>query len=163
MAEYYAVLSKAISGLTNTAPETRRAVYDKARSALVSQLKAIEPPLATTEISRQRLELEEAIRRVEREIQSGTMPAPPRPAITLPSGQAPPVRSAGGDGSNGDGGRRTPQDIFRQAIHEAEARGTQGPADAPAMPQETPERVGATRPPPIIRGRPAGSEPGVRG
>src|SRR3954453_23846933 len=90
MAEYYAVLSKAIGGLTNASPDTRRAVYDKARNALISQLKAIAPPLPTTEISRQRLELEEAIRRVEREIQTGVLPVVSRREM-LPPEPPPPV------------------------------------------------------------------------
>jgi hypothetical protein len=64
MAEYYAVLSKAVAGLESNSADARRAVYDKARNALIGQLKAIDPPLPTAEISRQRLELEEAIRRV---------------------------------------------------------------------------------------------------
>jgi hypothetical protein len=67
MAEYYTVLRRAIGGIDPNVPETRRAVYDKARNALIGQLKAVDPPLTTAEISRQRLELEEAIRRVERE------------------------------------------------------------------------------------------------
>jgi len=67
MAEYYAVLKKAVAGLAVDSSEARRAVYEKARNALIGQLKAINPPLTTSEISRQRLELEEAIRRVERE------------------------------------------------------------------------------------------------
>src|SRR5690349_14817689 len=89
MAEYYAVLSKAITGLTNASPDTRRAVYDKARNALISQLRAINPPLPTSEISRQRLELEEAIRRLEREIQTGVLPSPP-PRAPQPVVQARP-------------------------------------------------------------------------
>jgi hypothetical protein len=67
MAEYYAVLKKAVGGLAVDSSDARRAVYEKARNALIGQLKAINPPLTTSEISRQRLELEEAIRRVERE------------------------------------------------------------------------------------------------
>ena len=72
MAEYYAVLSKAVAGLEANSADARRAVYDKARNALIGQLKAIDPPLPTAEISRQRLELEEAIRRVERETSSSS-------------------------------------------------------------------------------------------
>lgn len=67
MAEYYAVLKRAVGGLAVDSSDARRAVYEKARNALIGQLKAINPPLTTSEISRQRLELEEAIRRVERE------------------------------------------------------------------------------------------------
>jgi hypothetical protein len=75
MAEYYVVLKRAVAAFNPGAGDQRRAVYDKARSALIGQLKAIDPPLTTAEISRQRLELEEAIRKVERESMSG-MPNP---------------------------------------------------------------------------------------
>ena len=91
MAEYYAVLRRAVAGLGNNTAESRRAVYDKARNALIGQLKAIDPPLPTSEISRQRLELEEAIRKVERE-SAQAPPAPPRPAQTIsPSPQPAPA------------------------------------------------------------------------
>src|SRR5437763_7426158 len=150
MAEYYAVLSKAIAGLSNTSPETRRAVYDKARSALVSQLRAIEPPLATAEISRQRLELEEAVRRVEREIQSGVMPAAPRSTTSLPPVQPLATRQAPSPEGSSNDARRTPQDMFRQAIHEAEARGSQ-PSDGAAVQRDAAgDRTAGVRPPPII-------------
>ncbi len=67
MTDYYVVLKRAVGGLEHEAPDVRRSIYDKARAALLGQLKAITPPLTTSEISKQRLELEEAIRRVERE------------------------------------------------------------------------------------------------
>ncbi len=89
MAEYYAVLSRAVASLEANTPETRRAVYDKARNALIGQLKAIVPPLPTSEISRQRLELEEAIRRAEREATSGAA-AVPRAATRRPAPATPP-------------------------------------------------------------------------
>lgn len=105
MAEYYAVLSKAVAGLDGNSADARRAVYDKARNALIGQLKAIDPPLPTAEISRQRLELEEAIRRVERE------------TSTVPSGS--PVRVAGKRPERPPA--PSPQDVFRRAIQEAES------------------------------------------
>ncbi|MFO1185269.1 MAG: hypothetical protein U1E56_10830 [Bauldia sp.] len=67
MAEFYLVLKKAVGGLHPNTTETRRGVYEKARNALIAQLKGINPPLSNAEISRRRLEMEEAIRRVERE------------------------------------------------------------------------------------------------
>lgn len=94
MAEYYAVLSRAVASLEVNTPEARRAVYDKARNALIAQLKAIVPPLPTSEISRQRLELEEAIRRAEREATNGASagqraaPRRPSPSTVMPR-QAP--------------------------------------------------------------------------
>ncbi|MCX5517501.1 hypothetical protein OSH10_03555 [Kaistia defluvii] len=77
MTDYYAVLKKAVSGFESESGDARRSVYDKARTALIGQLKSIDPPLTTSEISRQRLELEEAIRKVEREA-SAARPAPVR-------------------------------------------------------------------------------------
>ena len=113
MAEYYAVLSKAVAGLESNGADTRRAVYDKARNALIGQLKAIEPPLPTAEISRQRLELEEAIRRVEREAGAAPKAAPSR---------APAQRSAAASRSLGDRpAKPSPQDVFRRAVQKAES------------------------------------------
>lgn len=67
MAEYYALLNRAVGALPRNDEASRREIYVKARSALVKQLKAIDPPLPAAEISKQRLALEDAIRRVERE------------------------------------------------------------------------------------------------
>src|SRR6476659_7007089 len=80
MAEYYTVLKKAVGGLDANSSESRRTVYDKARNALIGQLKAVDPPLTTAEISRQRLELEEAIRKVEREAAAAPSQPPQKPA-----------------------------------------------------------------------------------
>ena len=129
MAEYYAVLSRAVASLDDNTPETRRAVYDKARNALIGQLKAIVPPLPTSEISRQRLELEEAIRRAEREATSGA-PAVPRPAARRPSPPPPPTpRSPPPEAPVVEDvpepepvAANSPQEVFRRAIREAENR-----------------------------------------
>ncbi len=73
MADYHAVLRKAISGLETNSGEARRAIYEKARNALVNQLKAIDPPLSPSEITKQRLGLEEAIRKIEAEAASAAL------------------------------------------------------------------------------------------
>ena len=67
MAEYYALLARAVAALRRNDEASRREIYVKARSALIKQLKAIAPPLPAAEISKQRLALEEGIRRVEKE------------------------------------------------------------------------------------------------
>jgi hypothetical protein len=67
MADYYPLIARAIGGLDKNSGENRRALYDRARSALVSQLRGVEPPLDETDITRERLALEEAIRKVEAE------------------------------------------------------------------------------------------------
>ncbi|ABD06041.1 conserved hypothetical protein [Rhodopseudomonas palustris HaA2] len=68
MADYYPLIARAISGLDPSAPgEQRRAIYERARSALITQLRGVQPPLTESEITRERLALEEAVRKVESE------------------------------------------------------------------------------------------------
>ena len=67
MADYYPLIARAIGGLEKNTGENRRALYDRARTALVSQLRGAQPALDETEITRERLALEESIRKVEAE------------------------------------------------------------------------------------------------
>jgi hypothetical protein len=68
MADYYPLIARAIAGLDPGAPgEQRRALYERARSALIAQLRSVQPPLSESEITRERLSLEEAVRKVESE------------------------------------------------------------------------------------------------
>ena len=160
MAEYYTVLKRAVAGLDPSVPETRRAVYDKARNALIGQLKAVDPPLTTAEISRQRLELEEAIRKVERESATGApvpaaarpppqqrvqapppqrMQPPPRPVEMEP--EPPPMAEYDAE----EVPQASPQDVFRRAMQEAGIRGAEAAmrserAPAPIRADVTPYR-----------------------
>ncbi|MBN9003206.1 MAG: hypothetical protein J0H75_14470, partial [Rhizobiales bacterium] len=64
MADYYPLIARAISGLDASAPgESRRALYGRGRQALIAQLRRVQPPLTESEITRERLSLEEAIRK----------------------------------------------------------------------------------------------------
>src|SRR5438067_10307439 len=68
MADYYPLIARAIAGLDPSAPgESRRALYERARAALIAQLRSVEPPLSESEITRERLSLEEAVRKAEYE------------------------------------------------------------------------------------------------
>jgi hypothetical protein len=68
MADYYPLIARAISALDPNAPgESRRALYERARTALIAQLRSVQPPLSESEITRERLSLEEAVRKVESE------------------------------------------------------------------------------------------------
>src|ERR1700687_4927368 len=68
MADYYPLIARAIAGLDPSAPgESRRALYERARAALIAQLRSVQPPLSESEITRERLSLEEAVRKVESE------------------------------------------------------------------------------------------------
>ena len=87
MADYHAILKRAISALPSPTGEARRAVYEKARTALVNQLKSFDPPLTASEITQQRLQLEDAIRKVESEAAKGLLRQPPAapPAAAAPT------------------------------------------------------------------------------
>jgi hypothetical protein len=69
MADYYSLLKKAIACLDPpVSSESRRGLYERARSAQLAQLRAIIPSLAETEIVREQKALERAVRTVEAEI-----------------------------------------------------------------------------------------------
>jgi hypothetical protein len=57
MAEYFSLISRAVAGLEQSTGENRRVLYERARSALVNQLRGIEPPLDEADITRERLAL----------------------------------------------------------------------------------------------------------
>src|ERR1041385_2343336 len=66
MADYYPLVAKAVAGLEKNTGEGRRMLYERARTALVAQLRGMnDPPLTEAEITRERLALEEAIRKAE--------------------------------------------------------------------------------------------------
>src|SRR5215469_14880646 len=67
MADYQPLIAKAVAGLEKNTGEARRALYERARTALVAQLRGVEPALSESDITRERLALEEAIRKVEGE------------------------------------------------------------------------------------------------
>src|SRR6266850_679854 len=67
MADYYPLISRAVAGLEKNNGENRRALYERARAALVAQLRGVTPPLNESDITRERLALEESIRKVEAE------------------------------------------------------------------------------------------------
>ena len=68
MADYYVILKRAVEALPDGNRERRQAIYDKARKALLTKLQNMDPPLAPSDISRQRMALEEAVRAVERDL-----------------------------------------------------------------------------------------------
>ncbi len=65
MADFYPILARAVAGLPDTSPAARQAIYDRARAALVAQLRSLDPPLGEAEIMRERLSLDEAVARIE--------------------------------------------------------------------------------------------------
>jgi hypothetical protein len=67
MADYYPLIARAVAGLEKNTGEGRRVLYDRARQALVAQLRSVTPALSESDVTRERLALEEAVRKVEAE------------------------------------------------------------------------------------------------
>lgn len=95
MADYYPLIARAIAGLDANAPsETRRALYERARTALIAQLRNVQPALSEAEITRERLALEEAVRKVEAEAAKRARPDTARPRPDASSASQVPRRDA---------------------------------------------------------------------
>jgi len=65
MADYYPLIARAVEGLPEQTPDTRHAVYERARTALIAQLRTLDPPLSEAEIQQESRSLDDAIARVE--------------------------------------------------------------------------------------------------
>ena len=70
MVDYYALISPTIEPLADASPEERKVVYDRLVTMLDQQLRAADPPRSDKDILKERINLEAAIRRVERRILS---------------------------------------------------------------------------------------------
>jgi hypothetical protein len=66
MADYYPLISKAVAG--NASSESRQLLYDRVREALLNELRTATPPFTEFQIMRERLALEDALRKVEEQV-----------------------------------------------------------------------------------------------
>src|SRR5262245_30014179 len=91
MADYYPLIARAVAGLEKNTGDGRRALYQRARTALVAQLRGVTPALNESDVTRERLALEEAIRKVEAESarQTWVEPARPEPAHKIRAPEMP--------------------------------------------------------------------------
>ncbi len=85
MADYQSLLTRAVANLPSTSSAaTRQAIYDRARKALVTQLRSLRPPLPDSDIEREERALDKAIAMVEQQFGStdavGAAPPQPGPA-----------------------------------------------------------------------------------
>ncbi len=100
MAEYYPLLERAVAALPDPTPEARRSIYDRARSALIGQLRSMRPPVPEPDILRESAALDEAVARVEARFttppRAASLAGPAaRPAATMPPPPGvPPARPA---------------------------------------------------------------------
>jgi hypothetical protein len=186
MADYYPLIARAIAGLDPSAPgESRRALYERARAALIQQLRSVDPPLSESEITRERLALEEAVRKVESEAaqrareasrggagsardsfrranvrpaEGGTPPASPAAARPRPGSPPLPARPPSGP----EGEQRPPRPPRADTPPPAAPRAQppQSPVSDPPRADRPPRRSFENTPPP---GPPGPQAPGVRG
>src|ERR1700748_746507 len=94
MADYYPLISRAVAGLERNTGENRRSLYERARNALLDQLRSVTPSLSETGITRKRLALEEAIRKVESDVARRMREEIPRPSERAAPRPKPPQDSA---------------------------------------------------------------------
>jgi hypothetical protein len=128
MADYYPLIARAIAGLDPSAPgESRRALYERARAALIAQLRSVDPPLSESEITRERLSLEEAVRKVESEAAQRARDS------TRPAG-------AGDRARAGDAFRANTRPASRSGESLPASRATSSLRTAPAVPTERVDR-----------------------
>ncbi|MGX1347412.1 hypothetical protein AB7M49_000988 [Bradyrhizobium elkanii] len=159
MADYYPLIARAIAGLDPNAPgEARRALYARARTALIQQLRGVQPPLSESEITRERLSLEEAVRKVESEAAQRAREA------SRPGGAA----AARGSRANARPPEASPADTAARPRPPADPRPPRNlrpdaPPPAPPRPQNPPgpeTQAPPARPGPPRRG-PEGAPPPV--
>ena len=65
MQSYHELLAPAVARLEENTGDARRSLYDRARTALVAQMRGVDPPLDNSDIIGERLALEDAICNVE--------------------------------------------------------------------------------------------------
>jgi len=175
MADYYPLVAKAIAGLEKNTGEGRRALYDRARTALVGQLRSMsDPALTEAEITRERLALEEAIRKVEAEsARRPREPAKPSESRTTPA-SGPELDENGMSAADRlrsptrtrtpPGERRSVTDEGLKGFHDIMAE-AEGLGEAPAQAARSAREVFAATPPagqPFDRVEPRAEPEGLR-
>jgi hypothetical protein len=95
MADYFAVLTRTLSGFSDAKPNLREKLYDRARGTIRKQLEMRNPPLEDAGIEAEMAQLEEAITRIEGEYSAKDSevssaaptpsPSPPAPTSTPPA------------------------------------------------------------------------------
>jgi hypothetical protein len=98
MADYYPLLERAVSSLTDSTPETRRAIYERARKALLNQLRNVQPPVPESYINRENQALNLSIAQLEAALQradgSPAASASGRPLVPGPTRPLSPTGAA---------------------------------------------------------------------
>ncbi|MGE5369005.1 MAG: hypothetical protein ACM3PD_05320 [Chloroflexota bacterium] len=164
MADYYSLISRAISALPGQTPDARQGVYERARKALVNQLRSIQPPVADADIAAESRALEEAITRLELELAKsnvrGAQSPAPKPTSTTPAARsngaqkpaaaaAPPHQPAptgaaeppeAPAGSESQAETRSAEEAWRDTLADTAPNGNGRDSQRPAAPLPRPPR-----------------------
>ena len=130
MADYYPLLARALDAMPDRSPALRQAVYERARGALIGQLRSLDPPLSEDDIDLERNALEAAILRLERD-HGGAAAAAPEPAAD-PEPPAP----------EPDPSAATPGQRSHRPARAGAARGALGRVASPSRPRRSRRRRG---------------------
>lgn len=126
MADFVAVIRRAVDGLASNTPEMRIRVYEKARGAVQRQLENMKPRPSDDMLRRQMEKLEAAIREVEAEHQEAAPREDAAPVAAAPVAVAAPVIM------------QPPEpepDVVQEAAPVADVYRDEAPAQAPSYPQ----------------------------
>jgi hypothetical protein len=151
MADYYPLIARAVAGLDKSTGDARRALYERARTALVAQLRSVNPPLSENDVTRERLALEESIRKVEAEAARkgnvdpavGAAPArvrapefprwdPPPPSATDDDEPSPQPRAAAAEPQTRHASQPRNEGVNGRPASARSLRASNAPAAAPA-------------------------------
>ena len=164
MADYHSLLMRAVANLPNAGtPASRGAIYERARKALLEQLRSLRPPLPEGDITREETALDAAIA----EIEERYGPQDPAPPLASP----PPIPPIAGKPVAAPRPASPPPPPQFSTVQRPSAPAAPGPAapsarapsqpGAPAQPGAAaiPVQGAAQRPPPPTPGRtqPAGT------
>ncbi|MDE2361942.1 MAG: hypothetical protein KGM42_04620 [Hyphomicrobiales bacterium] len=146
MADYYPLLAKAVAALPESTETSRRAIYERARAALIGQLRKIEPPVGEADIERENAALDEAVARLEGDIAAKAAAAAPSPAPEQPALENPALENSATGAQAQDAG---PAESVGENNSELEAPKPAERAQTPpriAMPQRPAAPAGGPKP-----------------
>lgn len=144
MTDYHPLIARAVDGLAKNTGEARRTLYERARAALVAQLRAVEPSLSESDITKERLALEEAIRKVEAEAARKALAEPRSAARSEPRSEPRPSAAAVAAAAAMAAAAPAVAEASAAPAQENEGAAQPATAEAPA-PQPAPKSTARTR------------------
>ena len=148
MADYQSLLNRAVANLPNSSTAAaRHAIYDRARVALVTQLRSLRPPLPDSDIEREERALDKAIAQVESQFGPGEAPhEAPAEARSAPSQPSAPSRPPAPKPTESRAPAPPPPPVAPATPSHAPVAPPARPRAAPSAPEGSPPQGPATKP-----------------